>query len=174
MKGVQDILSCYEEWLEQVNEKMSAAALYHLAEKIVGDLPYQADEIHIFIQKVLNIEENRPMRSNGLFLSLLINNCPDKRVNLRLGESGTKIDYLGYRNQRELFIQGNAGYFLGQGMKEGQIKISGTVKGLGKVRGGIVYSGDKLLYPRGFRKLITAVKWFWKRLKESLDRFGQR
>ncbi len=174
MKGVEDILSCYEEWLERVDKGMSAPALYHLAEKIVGDLPYQTDEIHLFSQKILKIEKNRPMRLNGLFISLLINNCPEERVNLRLGESGTTMDYLGYRNRRELFIQGDSGYYLGQGMKEGQIKISGTVKGLGKVRGGIVYTGDKLLYPRGFKKLITGFKWIWKRLKDSLGRFGQR
>ncbi len=174
MKGVEDILSCYAEWLEQVDKGMSAPALYHLAEKIVGDFPYQTEEIHLFSQKVLNMGANRSMPMNGLFLSLLINNCPEERVNLRLGEGGAKIDYLGYRNRRELFIHGDAGDYLGQGMQAGQIKISGTVKGLGRVRGGIVYSGDKLLFPRGFRKLITAFKRLWMRLKASLDRFGQK
>jgi hypothetical protein len=173
MKGVEDILSCYEEWLEQIGKGMSAPALYHLAEKIVGDFPYQPEEIHLFSQEVLNLEAHRSTPINGLFLSLLINNCPEKRVNLRLGEGGAKIDYLGYRNQRELFIHGDAGDYLGQGMQTGKIKISGTVKGLGRVRGGIVYSGDKLLFPRGIRKLIMVVKQLWTRLKANLGRFGQ-
>ena len=174
MKGVEDILSCYEEWLEQVDKGMSTQALYHLAGKIVGDLPYQADEIQRFSQEVLKNKKYGPIRLNGLFLSLLINNCSEERVNLRLGESGTNIDYLGYRNRRELFIQGDTGYYLGQGMKEGQIKISGTAKGLGKVKGGVVYSGDKLLYPRGLRKFITVFIWLLKKSKASLGRFGRK
>jgi hypothetical protein len=120
------------------------------------------------------MEATRSVPTNGLFISFLINNCPDERVNLRLGEGGAKIDYLGYRNCRELFIHGDAGDYLGQGMRAGQIKISGTVKGLGRPRGGIVYSGDKLLFPRGFRKLIMAFKRLWMRLKTSLVRFGQK
>jgi formylmethanofuran dehydrogenase subunit C len=153
---------------------MSAPALYHLAEKIVGDLTYQADEISLFCQQVLKMEVNRHMPLNGLFLSSLINNCPESVVHLRLGENGSKIDYLGYRNQRELFIQGDAGSYVGQGMQAGQIKISGTAKGLGRVRGGTIYSGDKLLYPRGLSKIKTAFRWLWQRLNKSLSGFGRK
>ena len=59
MKGVEDILSCYEEWLEQVDNGMSAQALYHRAEKIVGDISYQADEIERFSQEILKDKKNR-------------------------------------------------------------------------------------------------------------------
>ncbi len=163
MKGVEDILSCYEEWLERMEETMSVPAVYHLAEEIVGDLTYQTDEIRLFSQKVSDLEEGRLPPQSGLFLSRLVNNCPDEKVTLEIEERGAKIDYLGYFNRRQLFIQGDAGYFLGEQMRKGQIKVSGTVKGLGKVRGGMIFSGSHLLFPRGIRRLITGFKWPWKR-----------
>lgn len=61
----------------------------------------------------------------GVFLSALIDACPENKITLTLPESEKPLDMLGYRNRKNLTINGTAGKMLGHEMICGSITVNG-------------------------------------------------
>jgi len=62
----------------------------------------------------------------GLYLSALVNNCPDTKVTLITAHQ--ELDFLGYQNNgHSIIIRGSAGKSLGSHMSKGKIIVQDTV-----------------------------------------------
>jgi len=85
----------------------------------------------------------------GVFLSALVNQCPDENVTLFTKHLKNDMQGIGYENDHTLVVQGNAGAYLGQCMTAGEIVVIGNV-GLyvgASMQGGIIrVEGDAEKY----------------------------
>jgi formylmethanofuran dehydrogenase subunit C len=61
----------------------------------------------------------------GFFLSALVNSCKNKDVIIRTSHLSERINYLGFRNTKNVTIEGNAGESAGCQMKTGRITLNG-------------------------------------------------
>ena len=76
----------------------------------------------------------------GLFLSVLINNCKNKDCVVHTAHLAVSIDYLGYKNTKNITVEGNAGLYVGNEMKRGTITVKGNAGNLtgNRMRGGTI------------------------------------
>ncbi|NYZ74491.1 hypothetical protein H0O00_05080 [Candidatus Micrarchaeota archaeon] len=62
----------------------------------------------------------------GFFLSALMNNCKDSEFVVHTNHLAKPIIYLGYRNTKNIIVNGNVGDYLGEYMEGGTITVEGT------------------------------------------------
>jgi formylmethanofuran dehydrogenase subunit C len=62
----------------------------------------------------------------GLFLSALINNCPESEFVIHTRHLGVKIFYLGLYNTKDITIKGDVGDYLAYSMSGGRITVEGN------------------------------------------------
>jgi len=108
---------------------------------------YSAKDVEEFSKNLKKFENKKNFEKTGLFLSALANLSPSDKIILKLGDVGWKINYIGYKNQKTLIIEGDCGDFTGLNMNDGEIRVSGKIKSLGKNIEGRIYREDKLIYP---------------------------
>jgi len=128
---------------------------------------YSAKEIEEFSKNLKKFENNKNFEKTGIFLSALANLSPDEIITLKVGDLGWKINYIGYRNQKTLIVDGDCGDFTGFNMTGGEIRVKGKIKSLGKNIEGRIYKNNKLIYPRW-------TKWMKLKLKKLLMKFGPK
>jgi len=128
---------------------------------------YSAKDVEEFSKNLKKFENKKNFEKTGLFLSALANLSPSDKIILKLGDVGWKINYIGYKNQKTLIIEGDCGDFTGLNMNDGEIRVSGKIKSLGKNIEGRIYREDKLIYP-GW------TKWIKQKFKKLLMRFGPK
>jgi len=98
---------------------------YNFCEKCIPD-QISARAIREFSFYLAELES--PFRSTmqqGLFLSACINNCAEDHVSLWVSHLPL-LDYLGYKNTKDVIIQGDVGYALGESMCSGRIRVQGN------------------------------------------------
>jgi len=159
-------LLCYEEWLEEIKDKVYPEECYSIAEELIGNESYSEEDIQEFCKKLRDYANEDNFSKTGLFISALINRASSKDITIYLGELGDKLCYLGYENEKNLRIIGNAGEHLGENMREGKLRVEGRISKMGKPRGGEIYEGSKLIYPGKLKIML-------RRIACSL-RFGRR
>jgi hypothetical protein len=107
----------------------------------IRNLDYSAKDIEAFCIVLPVFEHEGAFSSNaGVFLSALINNCRDSEFMIHTGQLVKPINYIGYRNTKNIIIDGNAGRELGFEMEGGTITVNGNAAhhvGFG-MRGGII------------------------------------
>jgi formylmethanofuran dehydrogenase subunit C len=85
----------------------------------------------------------------GLFLSALINSSKESRFIVHTRHLAEPIDVLGYKNTKDIVVNGNAGHGIGIMMESGTIVVNGNVgECLGdRMSGGsITVNGDSGIY----------------------------
>jgi len=124
---------------------------------------------------LLGEHENKKDFENftGWYLSALINSSKDKDFKIFTNYLSKNIDFIGYENAKnidvngnvgwgvgnkmkrgEITVNGNAGRWVGWGMKRGKIHLNGDYEGLSDyIPGGNIYHKGKLIV-KGGRKLI--------------------
>ena len=62
----------------------------------------------------------------GWYLNALINRSKDKDFKIFTNYLSKTIHYIGYKNRKNIVVNGNAGWGVGGGMKDGKITVSGN------------------------------------------------
>jgi len=108
---------------------------------------YTAKDIHKFCLALPGDKQSDKFgESAGVYLSELINKCPEKEVTLITHHLGGNLHGLGYRNKEHIIIvEGDVGADLGGNMSGGQIEVKGSAGdtvGFDMSKGNIVVHGD--------------------------------
>jgi len=140
---VDEIASLYEEWLDAIKDEADVDSAYALAVEILEGTSATSQEIAEFSKRLANYVYERGFSKTGLFLSALVNSSLDDKITLKLGETGRYIDYIGYLNEKEVTIEGDAGNMLGI-ETTGKIYILGEVKSIAGRRDRIYKKGKPL------------------------------
>ncbi|MFA6489368.1 MAG: hypothetical protein WCT52_01695 [Candidatus Micrarchaeia archaeon] len=121
-----------------------AAKSYYTAErkealaKIAG-MGHTAEDIAEFALSLGKYQGRKNFANRaGLFLSELCNSCADRAITLHLSHLDTPINYLGFRNRKELTVIGNAGSHFGQENEDGSLSLEGNAGSFAflRMRGG--------------------------------------
>ena len=136
---MSDIIKGYEKlleeevkelvWLVQYNTVIKA---YTLAEKVVKDMEYKAEDIEDFCYE-LDTTDKIPYLITGpagIYISALCNYAKEEEIVLKLNDLRTQINLLGYRLPvgKKVVVEGNLGDFTGIGMEGGELILEGNAK----------------------------------------------
>jgi len=135
----------------------------------VKGISYSAKDVEKFSIALLEFQDegNFPEKA-GYFISVLINNGKDLDYVIHTQHLNQEINLLGYRNSKNITVNGNvgrgigwemeggsitvngnAGKRVGQGMKDGEIHLQGDYVTLaGDIKGGKIYHKGKLIFGR--------------------------
>jgi hypothetical protein len=112
----------------------------------IRDIRYSAQDIEAFSIALAGFQNMRqPSFKAGLYLSALINNCDESMFAIHSDHLGRPLDCLGYRNRKEIVVEGSVGREVGFEMEGGAIIVKGDAGHcLGEfMRGGsITVEGD--------------------------------
>lgn len=107
---------------------------------------YNARDVELFSLLISQYESRRNSDWHGMYLSVLVNHCPDKEVTLITRLSEKALWAVGYQNDgHTIMVQGNVGTALGSGMSDGKIVVQGDAEnyvGLDMSGGEIVIEGN--------------------------------
>ncbi|MCX8197562.1 MAG: hypothetical protein N3G80_04610 [Candidatus Micrarchaeota archaeon] len=93
----------------------------------IADMKIGSEDIEEFIAIFGRYKDHKSFQNRaGLFISDLCNICSDEKITLHITHIDIQINYIGYRNRKELIVNGNLGSFAGQDMKGGQLTINGS------------------------------------------------
>jgi hypothetical protein len=136
---MSDIIKGYEKlleeevkelvWLVQYNTVIKA---YTLAEKVVKEIEYKAEDIEDFCYE-LDTTDKIPYLITGpagIYISALCNYAKEEEIILKLNDVKTQINLLGYRLPvgKKVVVEGNLGDFTGIGMEGGELIVEGNAK----------------------------------------------
>lgn len=116
-------------WLVQYNTVIKA---YTLAEKVVKEIEYKAEDIEDFCYE-LDTTDKIPYLITGpagIYISALCNYAKEEEIVLKLNDVKTQINLLGYRLPvgKKVVVEGNLGDFTGIGMEGGELIVEGNAK----------------------------------------------
>jgi hypothetical protein len=116
-------------WLVQYNTVIKA---YTLAEKVVKELEYKAEDIEDFCYE-LDTTDKIPYLITGpagIYISALCNYAKEEEIVLKLNDLKTQVNLLGYRLpvDKKVVVEGNLGDFTGIGMEGGELLVEGNAK----------------------------------------------
>jgi hypothetical protein len=112
---------------------------------LVKDLRYSAADVEKFSLALAEFQdEGQFSKKAGLFLSALINNGNDTDYIIHTGHL-KPILWLGYKNSKNITVEGNAGDFVGPRMEGGEIHINGEIGSFGDIKHGKIYHKGKLI-----------------------------
>jgi hypothetical protein len=129
----------------------NAVRNYSACLKAIKGLEYISKDVEKFSVACIQFQNEDLFWMNvGLFLSALINNCPDRDFVIQTRHLSTRINFLGYKNTKNIIVEGDAysvgnameggkitvkgsaGLFIGHQMKDGRITVEGNVASLGQ------------------------------------------
>ena len=142
--AMSDVIEAYEAWLSGIKRRDEASDLF---ERALSMLPppanLNAETVFYFLRRLREFEEMRFFSLSGIFLSAILSVIREETVVLDL--RSLTLDFVGFRNRKSVFVEGNVGSYAGAEMEEGLLKIKWNAFGsLGReMRGGeIVVHGD--------------------------------
>ena len=140
---LSELVSSYEQWLEGVQKTTVSCRdnMYSHALEGTYGIGHDSQDVKFFSMVLKAHEEKTNFPLTGLFLSALFNTCPDKEFEILTEHLETPINYIGYKNTKQLNILGDAGTSVGHSMKGGSITVNGNVNG----RAGNYMGGGKLI-----------------------------
>jgi formylmethanofuran dehydrogenase subunit C len=101
-----------------------------LVKQMSESVSYSSKDITSFVLSLEEFQESQAQgRSRvrmGLFLSALINNCKDKEFTIFTGQLSKKNYYIGYKNTKNILVEGDAGEYSGHKMGSGTLIIKGN------------------------------------------------
>jgi hypothetical protein len=116
-------------WLVQYNTVIKA---YTLAEKVVKEFDYKAEDIEEFCYELDSTDKIPYLITGpaGIYISALCNYAKEEEITLKLNDLKTQINLLGYRLPvgKKVAVEGNMGDFTGIGMEGGELAVEGNAK----------------------------------------------
>ena len=116
-------------WLVQYNTVIKA---YTLAEKVVKEFEYKAEDIEEFCYELDSTDKIPYLITGpaGIYISALCNYAQEGEIILKLNDLKTQINLLGYRLPvgKKVAVEGNLGDFTGIGMEGGELVVEGNAK----------------------------------------------
>jgi len=101
---------------------------YKEAEKAARKIAASASEIEAFSLKLAKYQEEKGFSwCAGMFLSALINNSPGRDFTVVTNHLDMAIEYLGYRNKKNITVQGDL-YFINFYLSGGHLIIEGNAR----------------------------------------------
>jgi hypothetical protein len=136
---MSDIIKGYEKlleeevkelvWLVQYNTVIKA---YTLAEKVVKEFDYRAEDIEEFCYELDSTDKIPYLITGpaGIYISTLCNYAKEEEIYLKLNDLKTQINLLGYRLPvgKKVVVEGNLGDFSGIGLEGGELLVEGNAK----------------------------------------------
>ena len=153
--GLKAIINGYKEAYSDLPKKYSTE-LYHEVCKSFISSDFTAKEITAFSLVFSDYQKiskhwYKPwgLRDfdyfSGFYFSALINNCHDNEIVLDMRYDHKPIVSLGFRNEKNIIINGDSGPYLGDEMKSGKMIINGVPSrdvGFKMTGGEIMINGD--------------------------------
>jgi hypothetical protein len=116
-------------WLVQYNTVIKA---YTLAEKVVKEFDYRAEDIEEFCYELDSTDKIPYLITGpaGIYISTLCNYAKEEEIYLKLNDLKTQINLLGYRLPvgKKVIVEGNLGDFSGIGLEGGELLVEGNAK----------------------------------------------
>ena len=113
-------------WLVQYNTVIKA---YTLAEKVVKEFDYRAEDIEEFCYELDSTDKIPYLITGpaGIYISTLCNYAKEEEIYLKLNDLKTQINLLGYRLPvgKKVIVEGNLGDFSGIGLEGGELLVEG-------------------------------------------------
>jgi hypothetical protein len=145
----QTLRQLKDAWLNARWEDDTSTSLegeYQSCLKTVKGIRYTANDVEKFSLALAEFQNEEDFDwKAGVFLSALINNCPDSDFVIYTKHLDGRIDDLGYSNTKNITINGDARDNLGCCMAGGKITVkgnSGAYAGTSMENGEIVINGD--------------------------------
>jgi hypothetical protein len=117
--------------------------------EIVGKLEYSAKDIENFSLALVDSQDKKPFSSGkaGVFLSALVDGCKDSEFVIHTGHLAEPIHFLGSRALKNITVEGDVGYAVGDKMEGGEIHIDGDYKGISThIERGRIFQKGKLIF----------------------------
>ncbi|NYZ73919.1 hypothetical protein H0O00_02140 [Candidatus Micrarchaeota archaeon] len=128
------------------NSTMDYARMFKILKKILKKVKYTAKDVENFSIAIAEFQEETDFGGKaGFFLSALMNKCKDRQFAIHTNHLAGFIHYLGYKNTKNITVDGNAGVNVGWRMKCGTITVNGNARshvGEGMEDGSIIVEGD--------------------------------
>jgi len=119
----------------------SLASEYSKMRRQIKDLKYSAKDIEAFSLELVAFQnEVGFIWKSGIFPSALINNCDESSFVIHTDILVQPVDYIGYRNTKDITVKGNANHCLGCRMKNGTITVRGNAGSFvgDEMKGGVI------------------------------------
>ena len=98
---------------------------YRHALKQVKGIRYSARDVESFTLALIGFQREKNFSEKaGYFLSALINNCRDTDYVVHTQHLVKEINYLGFKNTKNVVVNGNIGHSIGKCMKRGSITLN--------------------------------------------------
>lgn len=93
-----------------------------------GKISYTAKDVESFslLLEEFEHEENFYVKA-GMFLSAIINSGKEKSYIIHVENLGFPIDFLGYKNKKEIIVFGDLGNYVAWCVKKGKVIVNGSV-----------------------------------------------
>jgi hypothetical protein len=129
-------------WRSWIRDEFSNERDYDQVLALIRDIRYSAEDVEKFSLALAFPEfqdKERFSSSAGLFLSVVINNGDDQDYIIHTRHL-QPIDFFGFRNRKNIIVEGDIGSWLGSEMKSGSITVKGDAKRLigNRMEGGTI------------------------------------
>jgi hypothetical protein len=121
------------------------ASMYRVFLDKIKDLDYRPEDVESFSIALAGFQgEKEFSRKSGLYLSALMNNCKEDGFVIHTTHLSEPISNLGFRNRRNIVVEGDLGTFVGSEMENGTITVHGSGMHVGQDMSGgrIIIEGD--------------------------------
>jgi len=112
---------------------------------LIKGIDLTSTDITMFSIALAKLAEENFSQASGIFLSALINNCTEDRFAIVAKHFEEPVSCIGYRNTKDIMIDGDAGDFVGLDMEGGAIVVNGRAGreiGRGMRNGKIIVNGN--------------------------------
>ena len=124
--------------------------LYPWMLSFIKNLEYTATDVEAFSIAIAGFQYEKGFSGKaGIMLSALINNCREDSFIIHTAHLAEPIHSLGFRNTKNIAVEGNVGFSVGERMEGGSITVkgnAGTMVGDNMKGGVITLQGDAQNY----------------------------
>lgn len=115
---------------EEIEHTDEPSMVYYTAIRILKAIDYSAKDVEKFSVALAEFQDdvfdyNSFVYNAGLFLSALIGNCPDSDFVIHTRHLTNPPRYIGFRNTKNVTVEGSVEDYSGEKMASGRITING-------------------------------------------------
>ena len=142
---LETMMTAYEKW-EGSHLLLTFIPAYDLAVGEVSSLQYTIQDITDFCFCLSLYEKQSDISWSGLFLSALVNSGDESNYEIVTEHLDTRIEGLGFQNEKDVTVIGNTGDYTAWFMSAGSLQITGNVAKLScyHMNGGVMRVDGKI------------------------------
>lgn len=127
-KAVKAMQEAFSGYLKKDLFKLDIKGRYSTAGRQLKSREYTAGDVGTFSTSLVHFEEEKDFAERaGLFLSALMNRSRGKDFAIDIANLSIAIECLGYKNTKNVTVNGYAGDHVGDRMERGKITVNGDV-----------------------------------------------